>query len=240
MLLELIHRQRFNLLLAMMALYLISLPTMNQHRFQSHEALQDLLDSFFYALLMIAALYSVDKRRLLLRSAIALVALSIASKAAYVWTAQSPYFIAFHLFNLAFLAVVIYSITAFLFRRRKVDGNMISASLCCYLLLGILWANLYSLTAFLQPTAFLIANDLGADATMHFGAGHSIYPIYYSYVTLSTLGYGDIHPLRPVSQMLSIVEALTGQLYLVVIVARLVGLHIAAGQSEQPPSSNDQ
>ena len=50
--------------------------------------------------------------------------------------------------------------------------------------------------------------------------------VYYSYVTLTTLGYGDVTPLTPTARSFSFVEALMGQLYLAVLVARLVGLHI--------------
>lgn len=60
-------------------------------------------------------------------------------------------------------------------------------------------------------------------------------PIYYSFVTMTTLGYGDIVPTNPASRMLSVLQALTGQLYLVVLVARIVGLHIthSAGANTQ-------
>ena len=54
-----------------------------------------------------------------------------------------------------------------------------------------------------------------------------MFPIYYSFVTLSTLGYGDIVPKVSAARMLAAVEAITGQLYLAVLVARLVGLHIS-------------
>ena len=50
--------------------------------------------------------------------------------------------------------------------------------------------------------------------------------VYYSFVTLTTLGYGDIVPVSPSARALATLEALTGQLYLTVLVARLVGLHI--------------
>ncbi len=62
-------------------------------------------------------------------------------------------------------------------------------------------------------------------------------PIYYSFVTMTTLGYGDIVPVNPAARMLSVLQALTGQLYLVVLVARLVGLHIAhsTGVNTQTP-----
>jgi voltage-gated potassium channel len=58
---------------------------------------------------------------------------------------------------------------------------------------------------------------------------------YYSFVTLTTLGYGDITPLTPVARSLSLLEAITGQLYIAILIARLVGIHIA--QSMKSASS---
>ncbi len=57
--------------------------------------------------------------------------------------------------------------------------------------------------------------------------------LYFSFSTLTTLGYGDIVPVSPLARMLTSVEAITGQLYLTVLVARLVGLHITESLSQR-------
>jgi len=227
-----VHRHRFVILLGFLALFLASLPVVHQRRLAEGAMWQDVVDSLLYALVMVAAVHSVDRSRALFRLAIALALLGIAAKAAWIAMPAVWNFLAYHVLGILFLALVIYSITGFLFVSRRVDFNMISASLCCYLLLGLMWAYLFSMTAYLIPDAFRVAReiaDAAADAAnlMHFGAGHTMYPIYYSFVTLTTLGYGDIAPLAPWAQTFSMLEALTGQLYLVVIVSRLVGLHIA-------------
>jgi hypothetical protein len=99
-----------------------------------------------------------------------------------------------------------------------VTAEKISAAICVYLLIGLIWAYLFSLVHALQPGSFQIENP----DFSHF--------VYYSFITLSTLGYGDITPLTPQAQSLAYVEAIAGQIYLTVLVARLVGLHIAHGQ----------
>ncbi len=71
------------------------------------------------------------------------------------------------------------------------------------------------------------------EGQMRFGGKQSIYPVYFSFVTLTTLGYGDIVPTSATARMLAAAEAVTGQLYLAVLVARLVGLHIS--QSPRDP-----
>jgi hypothetical protein len=79
------------------------------------------------------------------------------------------------------------------------------------------------LVEILQPGSF----NLAKGTAMKFGGSETIFAVYFSYVTLTTLGYGDITPLSGAARTLAIVEATTGQIYLAVLVARLVGLHVA-------------
>lgn len=107
-----------------------------------------------------------------------------------------------------------------------VGRNRIYGVVSVYLLLGVAWAFAYSLTDSLAPNSFVLADaDGGEVPTMsHF--------VYYSFVTLTTLGYGDIQPASAVARTYSAVEAIVGQLYLAVLVARLVGLHTGAPADE--------
>jgi hypothetical protein len=68
---------------------------------------------------------------------------------------------------------------------------------------------------------------------MRFGGEQSLYPIYFSLVTMTTLGYGDITPDSDTSRMLASMEAVIGQIYLAVLVARLVGLQIAQSSADR-------
>ncbi|MDJ0853943.1 MAG: potassium channel family protein [Desulfobacterales bacterium] len=96
-----------------------------------------------------------------------------------------------------------------------VDREKIAAAVNVYLFLGLIWRDLYSLTNILIPGAF--NSELLAETDF----------LYYSFVTLSTLGYGDVLPVIGPSKALAYIEAIIGQLYLTILVARLVGLHIA-------------
>ena len=115
----------------------------------------------------------------------------------------------------AFFILVAITMLSHVLKDDAVTGEKISASICVYLLIGLVWACLFSLTYVLQPGSFQLENPELSDF------------VYYSYITLSTLGYGDITPLSPPARALAYVEAITGQLYLAILVARLVGLHIA-------------
>ncbi len=93
------------------------------------------------------------------------------------------------------------------------------------ILFGLCWGLLFALVEQLSPGSFNFpTHELSADLLREF--------IYYSLVTLTTVGYGDITPVTPVAQGFSNLEAIVGQIYLVVLVARLVGLHVAQGMEK--------
>ena len=104
------------------------------------------------------------------------------------------------------------------YRSGPVTYHRILGAVAVYLLLGLTWANAYGLLQQLRPDAFAgTLNEAFISQTW----------IYYSFVTLTTVGYGDITPVHPVARSLAIGEALTGQLYLAITLARLVSLHVS-------------
>jgi hypothetical protein len=126
------------------------------------------------------------------------------------------------------LGVIVILLTAvevsrYLATQRRVDLDTVLGGLCVYLFIGALWFSLYLLVERQSPGAFAF--------TVH---GSPISPrateqllFFFSYVTLLTTGYGDVVPLSPLAQTLSILEGITGQFYVVFFLARLVGLHMA-------------
>ena len=100
-----------------------------------------------------------------------------------------------------------------------VDVNKIVGAICIYLLMGLTWAMMYLFIAQAVPGAFngleqLLWYDNFADAA------------YYSYVTLTTLGYGDISPVAPIARFLVYMEAVVGVFYMAILVASLIGVGI--------------
>jgi hypothetical protein len=101
----------------------------------------------------------------------------------------------------------------------RVSAELIAGAVAVYLLLGVFFANLFGMLHTLDPGSFSGVIE---------GSGHPAARFYYfSMVTLTTLGYGDIVPLKDTARGLSTLEALLGQVYLTVIVAQLVGMHIS-------------
>ena len=131
--------------------------------------------------------------------------------------------------EMAFLVVVTAFLLRYVLRAKKVDGEVLCVGISIYLILGLLWGLAYTLVAQVSPTAFSFSKTSEAAATMN-----GFTSIYFSFTTLATLGYGDITPATNVARMLAMIEAMTGTLFVSVMIARLVSLYSSAGQSEIP------
>jgi len=118
--------------------------------------------------------------------------------------------------------------------QKAVTGETISMSISVYLLLGFTWALLYVVIFLLQPDAFSVAG-LPPPVPSHPADVRPMFPIlgYFSLITLSTVGYGDITPLTIQARFAAAAEGITGQFYLAILVARLVGMQMSQ-TSNQP------
>lgn len=105
-------------------------------------------------------------------------------------------------------------------RDGRINIHRIVGACGTFLLLGLVFAQGYKLIALYIPDAFAIGGVPTAPGAMDFRY------TYYSFITLTSTGYGDITPLHPYARSLAAVEAITGQLYLAVLIARLVGLEM--------------
>ncbi len=114
------------------------------------------------------------------------------------------------------------TLTAHILHTRKVSADTLYAAVCVFLILGLLWASIYNYLEYISPGIIFIKNNSDVVTTLT-----SNEYIYYSYTTLTTLGYGDITSLTSIGRMLSVLEAITGQLFLAFLVARLVALYTA-------------
>lgn len=104
----------------------------------------------------------------------------------------------------------------------NVDGNKVIGAICIYMLIGIIWAFAYLMIEALSPGSFKgLESDLWQHNLEEF--------IYYSFITLTTLGYGDISPVQPLSRFLAYMEAIVGIFYTTVLVASLIGMRLAHG-----------
>ncbi len=106
----------------------------------------------------------------------------------------------------------------------RVSGDAIFGAVCGYLLLGIIWSLLYGAAETASPGSFVTAPPKGEDvAAVRL---HRDDLSYFSFITLATVGYGDVTPTTPLARMLAWTEAITGQFYLAILVAGLVGYKV--------------
>lgn len=222
------HRHRFVVLLAVLLLLMLSVPIAHLLGPRAHPVLTRVTVTSLLAAMLLSAMFAVSESRRAVVVAGLLAAPAIVLRGLTVAVETDALLLANYALDMLFLGYVVAVILKHLFTRDCVTFDTICAALCIYLLLAVLWSDAYSLLDVLQPDAFTftLAED-GGTRPMRFGSGYSIFPLYYSFVTMTTLGYGDILPTSAAARMLAALEAILGQFYLAVLVARLVGLHIA-------------
>jgi len=123
-------------------------------------------------------------------------------------------------------ALILYStycLFGYVLRARVITHDQIYAGICMYVMLGFAFAAVYYLIDMLDPASF--AANVSMDAR-----GDKPDLMYFSFVTLATLGYGDVTPRTNIARSLAIVEALSGMLYIAIFMARLVSARDKADQ----------
>jgi hypothetical protein len=103
---------------------------------------------------------------------------------------------------------------------RVITADLIFCAISIYLLIGIMWAGIYSVLEGISPGSFSETTDL----------------LYFSFVTLTTVGFGDVAPLSVLSRRLAVFEAAMGSIYMAVIIAMIVGRYMSM-QVEQDSES---
>jgi hypothetical protein len=107
-------------------------------------------------------------------------------------------------------------------REQNVTADTIAGAACAYVLTALTWASLYELLEFLRPGSF----DIPRTWLLQPSHDPSFGLIYFSFTTITTVGYGDIHPMSVRAGGLAMGEAVVGQLYVAIMIARLVGLQL--------------
>lgn len=211
---ETINKWRFQLLLlVLLSLYAV-VP------FFERRLLTDLVST---AVLIFAVSSVSEKRRLLLIFSVLAISAIATTWYAY-WFPGYSIAVAANLLDGLFLILVVGAILAHVFRSRRITRETIAGAICAYLLIGAMWADVFSIIENVAPGSF-------ADSSIEADAASAPEPIreqsdrftYFSFVTLTTLGFGDITPVTRPAKNLAALEAIFGQLYLAVLIARLVG-----------------
>jgi hypothetical protein len=206
-----------------MQLFVFSLVVMLLQAIFLQSPLMYLLIGVFYLCAMLVALSvsgtSVTERLLL----IVLWALSLITRLFVPEGLETLFLVLSKGMAGALLVVTIIHISRYIVTSQRVTLNALFAAVVVYLLLAFLFAQLYSIINTLLPGSFSFpANEIDFE-----GRVADIAFNYYSFVTIATLGYGDIAPRSPFAQMLASIEAVIGQFYVAIVVAWLVSLFAA-------------
>jgi voltage-gated potassium channel len=212
---------RFQALLATMLLLMIALPAFSGNEEPSP------LAGILLSGLLVAGVYAVSRRRRVLIGALALALPALA----FEWISYHSRSRAADIADLALLAIFVAFVAGVILleilRETHVTMDTVFGGICIYLLAGVAWALVHDAIEAGSPGSYLIA---GQPFTLSQG-GHARFPefSYFSFVTLTTLGFGDIVPVHRLARALCTLEAVIGQLYVAIFVARLVGLHLTHG-----------
>jgi hypothetical protein len=198
------------------------------------------LSRLTFSLLFVAGVYAVSRnRRVLIGGALIGLLAFVITWIGYYSEAVSVV-VADHVTDLVFVMFVASAILRTVVAQDEVTSDTIYGGICVYLLVALGWEAAYSVVEYLHPGSFTmggvaLSEVAGRDTSLR------AYPelVYYSFVTLTTLGYGDIVPTTPQARVLSTAEAVFGQLFVAIFIARLVGLQLSrvrdgAGGGDSP------
>lgn len=192
------------------------------------------LTSGISTLVLLAGLLAVHNDRKVRAVVIASLTICLPLRwVAQFWGHQLPGLIlASHVSLAATFGVLDIFVLARILTHSRVTRQTVIGAICGYLMIGFFFAFVFASLTFLKPESITIGGrPLDAEQITNLDK-HVSELAYFSFITLATVGYGDILPMVPVSRSLAVVEALFGQLYLAAFVARLVGA-MSVSSSEQ-------
>src|SRR5204863_7460325 len=187
-----------------------------------------LIVSGLFSLVLLAGVVAVADRKRVLVIAIVLAIPAIAGRWINHFRPDLIPPVVFLASGLILIAFVVGHLLRYILRAPSVNTEVLCASISAYLMLGLMWTMAYWLVDQLTPGgAFSFNTNTGTHSMSGFTG------FYFSFITLSTVGYGDITPVSRVARWLAAMEAMTGLLYVAVLIARLVALY-SSPKSDDP------
>jgi len=204
---------RFRQLFVLLLLGMLLLPLVESH------AILSLVFQFIFLNALLVAMSAVHGRQVKLRVLVlGLWGVGTLLKVVYVLGSR-PDLQQFMLMitaavDVVIIGVCVVTVLRYVLGAREVDAERIFAAMVAYFLVAIMFTGLYDLIMTVAPGSFTVAD--GSSMQMHQEL------LYFSFVTITTLGYGDIVPHLPLVRSLAVIEAVVGQFYIAVVIAWLV------------------
>jgi len=187
--------------------------------FLDHFLESQILMDVFLTVLFFGIIFAIrSKRSQLIIASILVLPLILSTWSIYFYYSTQIGMVT-RIFGALFFGYAVIIILQIIARSTEVTRETIFAAVVAYLLIALMWAFFYMILEMVAPGSFSFPDKSIRAETMHFE--------YFSFITITTLGYGDITPLTNRASALTLLEALIGQIYLVVLVAWLVGMHVS-------------
>ena len=186
----------------------------------------ELIVSGLFSLVLLAGVLAVAHRKRVLVVALVLAIPAVAGRWINHFRPDLAPPAVFLVGGLILISFVVAHLLRFVLRAPSVTVDVLCASISAYLMLGLMWTMAYWLVDQLTPGAFSFNTNAGPRSMNGFTG------LYFSFITLSTVGYGDITPVSRIARWLAAMEAMTGLLYVAVLIARLVSLYSSPKSDE--------
>lgn len=200
-------------------------------------SLAEFLISVFFALLLISGTANITERKIFRWIAATVAGSTILFNILQEIRPGPLMNCLWQLSGVIYLFLLIYVVLLQVFRDGPVTSHRVQGAIAVYLLIGITWTFIYELIDQCIPGAFSFPQSM---KDLPGGPDHRSSMTYFSFVTMTTLGYGDILPVSPVARVFVITEALIGQLYPATLLARLVSLEISHKQGQGGPAAQEE
>lgn len=178
----------------------------------------NILMDILFSLILISGIYAICEKKLVLIIGLLIALPTLAAQWSLYFLKIPSLELVHRILSAVFFAYILIIMISYLFKEKNVTVEVITTAISVYFLIGLTWAFVFSLLEIVHPGSFILSSQNQVKNIDQL--------IYYSFVTLTTIGYGDITALTSPAGSLSALEAMMGQIYLAVLVARLVGMYI--------------
>jgi hypothetical protein len=210
--------EKFAIIFFLIILSFLIVPYLVQNDY-SYAVLQ-----FCFFALMILVVYSINSAPFLRYVEIACIIPFFIFNIVSLFLSSMTYILIAYGFSVAFMLLVIFDLIKSFIYSPIINTNLIFGTLIVYFLAGVLWAKIYFVGNIIYPGSFDVVNKLIDFTHITFKEAYNIQfnLVYYSFCVLTTLGLGDIVPIHNQAKALTILEAMFGQLFIAIVIAKLV------------------
>lgn len=209
------QNNRFLILLLSLVIFFALYPIVE------NSLLATLILNLSFMLIIFSGVLAISNTRQPLLTSLSLALLVVVFRWTHYFYQFDLWVILEHCTNTLFWAYIAVRILKFILSQSIITAEMIYAALAVYFIFGLAWASIYQVIEISNPHSFSISNGEASAQNFIFQMW------YFSMVTLTTLGYGDIAPVTMIARVFVVLEAIMGQFYLAVLIANLIGRRIA-------------